>query len=301
MKNRNILLTFFRNEIYAHIIVPYRYYKFSKKLNIRGGIETIDYIIKNNASVSRYGDYEYMSINRETNNFNIANKNLSLRLKEVLHSNLPNHIVCLPHAFHNLSNDNKRARIFWMYYVAQKGKMILSMTPINKIYYDASFTRFYMDARNKDKGRILAYVNKMKLIWDKRNVLIVEGRDSRFGVGDDLLDNANNIRRILCPSTNAFLKYDSILEATKKYAHKDDLILCALGATATILAYDLAKEGLQAIDIGHADIEYSWFKLGVNEKVAVNGKAVNEVGINQVGPSHDIKYKKEIILKLTDN
>ncbi len=50
--------------------------------------------------------------------------------------------------------------------------------------------------------------------------------------------------------------------------------------TATILAYDLAKEGYQAIDIGHADVEYVWFKMGVDHKVPIAGKNVNEVGIN---------------------
>lgn len=285
-------------EIYAHITVPYRYYLFSRKLDVRNGEETMDYIIHNHVSISRYGDGEYMSINNESNNFNKANKELAARLKEVLNSNLPNLAVCLPHAFRSLKNDNRKARIFWKYYIAEKGKMILSLTPLHKVYYDASFTRFYMDAKNKNHDRIQSYVNKMKLIWDKRNLLIVEGENSRFGVGDDLLDNARSIRRILCPSTNAFIKYKDILRITIQEVHKDDLILCALGATATVLSYDLTKMGYQVLDIGHADIEYSWFKLGVDHKVAIGGKAVNEVGINTASASKDKKYIEEIVAKV---
>ncbi|ERJ80799.1 hypothetical protein HMPREF0653_00250 [Prevotella disiens JCM 6334 = ATCC 29426] len=103
------LRTFVKNFIYAHIIVPYRYYLFSKKIDIRDGIETISCIIKHNLSISRFGDYEYMSLFNESNNFNKENTRLAERLKEVLQSNNPNLLICLPHAFHSLSNDNKHA------------------------------------------------------------------------------------------------------------------------------------------------------------------------------------------------
>ena len=50
-----------------------------------------------------------MSLFNESNNFNKANRRLAERLKEVLQSNNPNLLICLPHAFHSLSNDNKHA------------------------------------------------------------------------------------------------------------------------------------------------------------------------------------------------
>jgi hypothetical protein len=42
----------------------------------------------------------------------------------------------------------------------------------------------------------------------------------------------------------------------------DKLILIALGPTATVLAYDLAKKGYQAIDIGHLPSCYEVVKNG---------------------------------------
>lgn len=126
-----------------------------------------------------------------------------------------------------------------------------------------------------------------------------DGNDSRFGVGDYFLDNSTSVRRILCPSTDAFLKYEEIHDEIKAHARKDDLILLALGATATVLAYDLAKEGFQALDIGHADIEYCWFMMDAREKVPVSGKAVNEVGINHAGNNEDIAYQSQIIVKIS--
>lgn len=74
------------------------------------------------------------------------------------------------------------------------------------------------------------------------------------------------------------------------------LILIALGMTATVLAYDLSKAGFWAIDIGHIDVEYEWFLRGVTEKIALNGKFVNEVsGGREVSEINDPIYEKQII------
>lgn len=245
--------------------------------------------------MSRFGDYEYMSLNQESNNFNHATPLLATRLKEVLSTPVPNHIVCIPHGFVTVKNDRDNARIFWKYFVAKNGKFILQVTPRQRTYYDTNFTRFWMDNRKKDRKERGAYIRHFRQIWDNRHLLIVEGNDSRFGVGDDFLSNSASIRRILCPSTDAFLKYDEIHAAIKAHARQNDLILLALGATATVLAYDLAKEGYQALDIGHADIEYCWFQMDARDKVPIPGKAVNEVGINYAGENNDSVYQSQII------
>ena len=57
---------------------------------------------------------------------------------------------------------------------------------------------------------------------------------------------------------------------------KDALLLLALGPTATVLAHDLAMEGVQALDIGHIDIEYEWYRTGATSKTVVAGKVTQE-------------------------
>ena len=75
--------------------------------------------------------------------------------------------------------------------------------------------------------------------------------------------------------------------------------MIALGATATVLAYDLAKDGFRAIDIGHADIEYEWMLSGATEKVPVKSKYVNEVKEGHCTNKIDDKnYDLEIILQI---
>ena len=105
---------------------------------------------------------------------------------------------------------------------------------------------------------------------------IVEGEQTRIGVGNDLLDNAANIYRILAPAKNAYDVYDRIVESVQKHTPQGALIIIALGPTATILAYDLAKMGYQSLDLGHFDIQYEYHIRGIHTKEAIPGKYVNE-------------------------
>ena len=69
--------------------------------------------------------------------------------------------------------------------------------------------------------------------------------------------------------------------------------------TATVLAYDLAKLGYWAIDLGHLDLEYEWFLSGKTERFAVKGKFTNEVTDgNLVDSCNDPVYKSQIICDL---
>ena len=142
-------------------------------------------------------------------------------------------------------------------------------------------------------------MEKLRGIWDKKDILIVEGEYSRLGVGNDLFDNANSIERIICPSENAYDIYDKILSETKKYG-ENKLILLAVGPTATVLAYDLYEAGFRVIDIGHVDIEYEWFLRKATEKIKIETKYVTEVkdGENNIQDISDEKYEKEIVSKI---
>ena len=139
----------------------------------------------------------------------------------------------------------------------------------------------------------------MKKIWDKKDVVIIEGEQSRLGIGNDLFDNMKSIQRIICPSENAFEIYDKIYNEALKI-DKNKLVLLALGPTATVLAYDLFKAGYQAIDIGHVDIEYEWFLRKATKKIKIESKYVTEVkeGRENIQEVKDEKYKNEIVARI---
>lgn len=79
-------------------------------------------------------------------------------------------------------------------------------------------------------------------------------------------------------------------------SNQEKLVLLALGPTATVLAYDLAILGYQAVDIGHIDIEYEWYQKKAFEKIPIEGKFVNESATNCLDfQIEDPTYEKSII------
>ncbi len=255
-----------------------KYLQFTRKfpLHILTDDETVTEIIMNHKNVSRFGDGEFKVIFGTGNKFQNPNSKLGERLYEVLTSQEDRVLVCIPRVLISTDYCTKDAAYFWHHHVTINRHRWHTILSLNKIYGQASFTRFYMDY--KDKSKCSHLFSHIKQIWDNRNILVVEGEHSCLGVGNDLFDNASSIRRLICPSQNAFDKYEMILETTIKNTRKDDLVLIALGMTATVLAFDLCKYNIHAIDIGHIDIEYEWMKMGAHEKCPVKGKAVQEVG-----------------------
>lgn len=193
------------------------------------------------------------------------------------------------------------AASFWERYTVDNFSVIKTLLTSNRVYLDTNFTRFYLSHR--DKTRCKAFIETVKKIWENRDLIIIEGDKVRLGVGNDLFMKAKSVSRIICPSVNAWSKYDDIfqrsteiIKAKEQQLKTSPLVLCALGMTATVLAYDLAQTHIQAIDLGHLDIEYSWMLMGAQSKVAVNGKYVNEAkGGNTVAQSTDSGYLSQII------
>ena len=285
---------------YAHVTIYWRAWKFSKMINICSVDETLDYIIKNRVSTSRYGDGEIEVMDGGKMGFQDSNPLLAKRLREVIMSNMNNHIVCLPYAWKNKNGLQKSNQMFWRWFVANKFNLLKTVVKKNRMYLDTNYTRIYMDSTPQIKRSkyMKDYWNIFRLQWQDRDVLMVEGESTRFGVDNDFLANARSIHRILCPSKNAFDKYDEILSTVLNNSNNNTLILCALGMTATVLTYDLAREGREALDIGHADIEYEWFKKGVDKKIPIAGKNVNELGILNPKADYNEDYESEIIARI---
>lgn len=213
----------------------------------------------------------------------------------ILADDAPNHIVGLPFTLKFTSNLRASSKEFWDYFTLRKGNDFHEFVSSNRLYIDTKLSRFYIIYN--DKSQCAAQISLLKKIWDKREVVIIEGAQSRTGVG-----NVNSIQRIIGYSTNAFSHYDKMLEAVASNVTPDKLILLSYGPTATILAYDLAKLGYQAIDIGHLDIEYEWFEQGAIDNVAIKGKFTNEaVGGRVVDTCMDKIYNDQIICDVTLN
>jgi glycosyltransferase family protein len=236
--------------------------------------ETIDRIIIDRCSVSRFGDGELKLLSGKDISFQKHTILLQDKLRNTLKSQEDQHLVCIPDVFAYNDAYTITYRKEWKRHLIKFRFNWYRSLDRNKEYFNAFISRCYLPFLDAAKSNL--YFKKLKKIWDQRDVLIVEGEFSRLGVGNDLFDNAKTIKRILCPSKNAFEKYEEIFTHVKTF-DKKILILLALGPTASVLAYDLHRAGYQAIDIGHIDVEYEWYLMGATKKEPIKNKFVNEV------------------------
>ena len=271
------------NKIINALIRRYRWYVADplarrpfQNLKIMDSFESIQYIIDHRCSISRYGDGELSFFWGGKVGFQVVDEELIIRLKHVLQAtDAPNHVVGIPYYVKNVDGTVKITRTFWGDFMRKYGKRLRPFFSDKRTYIDTQISRFYIEYYDRDRST--RQLQMLKQIWEGRDVVIVEGNQSRTGVGNDLYSNAKSLYRILGYSTNGFSHYDDMLKAITTHVDpKDDkLILLSYGPTATILAYDLAKLGYQAVDLGHLDIEYEWYRKGDMSGGVVEGKYTN--------------------------
>lgn len=274
------------------------------RLRIMSPEQTIQYIQNNQCSISRYGDGEFdLMLKLGSIGFQDESVQLAHKLEEVLSYNDEKLLLCIPWSFNHLRYRSKSSKHWWRWWALNNNKQIKvtkkiwELTGRNYLFGDAQITRPYIAMKSAARGDILFPM--LKKLWKDRNVLIVEGEYTRLGVGNDLLANTTSIARILCPAKNAFDCYDNILQQVCGNYQQDQLVVLALGPTATVLAADLCKLGIQALDIGHIDVEYEWYLNGSKDRIALTGKYTNEAANGKcVDDCVDPDYLKQIKVKI---
>lgn len=265
-------------------------------IQVKGIDETLDYIIEHNSSLVRFGDGEVnlmwgLPIPYQNHDLELANQLkhiVGLESDEKL-------VVCLPDAFDDRFVFTWWATPFW------KEHMNVYMDFYKELckgsWYGSTFiSRPYIDYEDKSKAK--GQFEKLKSIWENRDILIVEGITSRSGVGNDLFDKVKSVKRIICPSHNAYSVVDNIQEEIMKHA-EGRLILCMLGPTAKVLAYHLSRKGYQVLDIGHIDSEYEWMKMGAKTKVKFSHKHTAEYNFDQdIQFIEDETYNSQIVARI---
>ncbi|WP_297819771.1 GT-D fold domain-containing glycosyltransferase, partial [uncultured Lactobacillus sp.] len=138
--------------------------------------------------------------------------------------------------------------------------------------------------------------DKLKAIWQDRDVLIVEGKLTRSGEGNDLFAGARSIKRIVCPAKNAYSKLEQIESAIRENAD-NRLVLVMLGPTAKVVVDDLRDMDNQIIDLGHIDSEYEWYKMKTLYAVALPNKHSAEFDLG-VTLKKDTTFDNEVVAEI---
>lgn len=281
------------------IIIGYFYSLKYKSPQMMSRFETLDYILKNKCSIVRFGDGEVMLAAGNDLDFQLNSDELTKQMQASMKNTADsNTLVCFPDFLINsLQKEKVFDNTFWRYrHFYEYRKFWEQLIDRSYLYGSASFSRPYMAF--KDSSKIGDYFEKMKKIWEDRDVLLVEGEKARLGVGNDLFDSAKSVKRILCPQSQCFDKYDEILNEIKKYS-TGHLILLSIGPSASIMPRDLTPLGYQVLDIGNIDTEYEWFRAGTRERIAVKGKYFSEAqNSSDLNCVEDKRYFDQIVAKI---
>lgn len=218
--------------------------------------ETIDELIHSDKSMVRFGDGEITMIRGRSLQLQQVEPEIIEGLKRLLRYKHDGMIVTIPEIFDDLSIYRKESRQFWRDHLLFSRKIYEKYCNVDRIYYNTAVSRFYYAL--DDKSKCGQWIEGIRQIWKDKDVVVVEGERTHNGVGNDLLDTAKTVERIIGPSRDAYGKLDEILECCKEYP-KDRLFLVSLGVAAKFLVEKLFPEGYRALDIGHLDMEYEWY------------------------------------------
>lgn len=218
--------------------------------------ETIDVLLNTEKSMVRFGDGEIVMIKGGDLMLQKASPEIAEGLAGILAYPYDDLIVTIPGIFETLSDHHRESRQFWKDHLLFCRKTYEKYCDPDRIYYSTFVSRCYYYAA--DRSGCSAQFAKIRKIWENRDIVVVEGERTHNGVGNDLLDTARSIERIICPPSNAYEAIPAILDACTAYG-KDRLFLLSVGVAAKFLTVELFGQGYRVLDIGNLDMEYEWF------------------------------------------
>lgn len=218
--------------------------------------ETIDVLLNTGKSMVRFGDGEIVMMKGGDLMLQKASPEIAEGLAGILAYPHDDLIVTIPGIFETLSDHHRESRQFWRDHLLFCRKTYEKYCNPDRIYYSTFVSRCYYYAA--DRSGCGAQFAKIRKIWENRDIVVVEGERTHNGVGNDLLDTARSIERIICPPSNAYEAIPAILDACTAYG-KDRLFLLSVGVAAKFLTEELFGQGYRVLDIGNLDMEYEWF------------------------------------------
>ena len=211
--------------------------------------------------MARYGDGELALMRGKSIPFQEANPFLSKRLKQVLKEKDKDFLIGLPRfLYYDDKNLNHETRFFWKKHKKKLMKQLYPFLQKDRQYISSEISLLYTCYNNKNFD---SYFQNVRSIWQDKEVVLIAGSGVLDFSENNIFDNVAHMDYIEAPSINAFSAYDLLLEKALSF-DKKKLFVLILGPTATILAYDLAKNGYQAIDFGHIGKSYATYKKNIS-------------------------------------
>ncbi|MDR0367094.1 MAG: GT-D fold domain-containing protein [Rickettsiales bacterium] len=199
-------------------------------------------------SMARFGDGELPYIaDKRPIPFQAYDEGLARRLAEILKHPPPSPfakdgarlLLTIPHYY----------GFYYQKFWHENMDRLIPLLNFDRTYGDTIITR----------EPIIWGVESYRKIWRGRRAAFVFSQKGRFCADPRFFDNIRDREFIDIPPADAWGEYDQILARCREMP-KDWIFLIAAGPCATVLAYDLALDGYQALDIGHLPNCYAWEK-----------------------------------------
>lgn len=216
--------------------------------------ETLDYLLETKASFCRLGDGELaVAYEKKGNLFQNYDEHLAAKLRDTITSSDPKILVGINYYwYHEPKHLHDRQMLFYLVDSERYRNLLAPYCGADKTFGDSTITMPYMLYKELDFKR---YYGKLEQLWKDQDIVLICGKTIFNKLNSNIFESAKSIEYIYGPRVNAFDKYDELLQkALATDPNKTKFII--MGQTATVLAYDLAKHGHRAIDMGHTAKDY---------------------------------------------
>ena len=244
----------------------YAHHIFSNPLKVMSVDETIDVMLNTQNSMIRFGDGEIVELIGRSLEFQKSSEQLTDDLRRLLHYPYDGVITTVLDAFDDVSEYRINSQHYWKIHMFSFRREYYKYCDCSRIYGNSCISRPYYIFI--DKSRTSGWFDKIRRIWEGKNIVVVEGEATHNGVGNDLLDAAMKIERIICPAKDAYGVIEDIKEKCFSF-EKSKMFLVSLGPAAKPLVEALYLAGYRALDIGNMDMEYEWFLMRASEKTVL--------------------------------
>ena len=257
----------------------------NRNIKIQNNITLKESICKKK-SIIRFGDGEFDLINNKSIGYQNASMNLSVELKKALSLKNENACICIPSSLNPNTKITNRSLNFWLKY-SLLNYTFLNENFKNDLFYDSLFTRCHSSYRSQSET--IDIFTFMRLHFSNKNILVVEGTKTNFGIGNDFLSLSKSVTRIKGSVKDSYNDADIIEKLIHKHLQNSnvDIIVLAIGPLSKVLIHRFSESLIeyQFLDLGHMDIEYEWFLRNVdkNKKIPIDSKWVNEVSKDDGG------------------
>lgn len=215
--------------------------------NLYSMLETLKQV-EAGKSLARYGDGEITLMDGDDIDFQQADATLAIELNLILTNQNENLIVCLPTI---LKACNDYEENWWLKFWYVRWADLKTKLNFNQNYGHSMVTRPDFFIMYQEQA-----IQAWKKIWNNKSAIFITGEGSKLDVEHPLFDNIAKKTKIYSLSENAYADLDRVMQQLTDCYDQTHLVLIALGPSGTVLAYRLAQQGYQALDIGHITSSY---------------------------------------------